>query len=138
MRKRLEFGSVLVALLLLATACRTAAVVDYTSVPLDAPVGASVGQVSQAIVEAGSSLGWVMREEEPGLVTATFHKKSRMAVAQIAHDTVSFNIEYVDSERLMYEDDGGERKIHKNYNAWIRRLKERIEQRASLIYVRRS
>ena len=76
------------------------------------------------IMRAGAGLGWDMEPVSPGLIRATLHLRTHVAVTEIAYTADSFSIRYVDSTNLQYDGTS----IHKNYNGWIQNLERAITQ----------
>ena len=95
----------------------------------NAPVASSkanltLDDVGNAIKLAGTGLGWGMKEDSPGSITATLLLRSHRAVVVIKYDTKSYSIDYADSTDLKY--DSKKQTIHKNYNGWIQNLDNAI------------
>lgn len=118
-------GLALLALFLVA--CKTQPVynVDQAPVTTASEGQPTMEQVKQAIVRAGTSLGWRMEPQGDGLIVATLLNRGHMAKVDINYTTSSYSIEYKDSRDLDYD---GE-KIHKAYNGWIQNLDQRIRSR---------
>ncbi|MBA1149004.1 hypothetical protein H0Z60_18290 [Ectothiorhodospiraceae bacterium WFHF3C12] len=117
----------LALLVLFLAACKTQPVYNVDGAPVTT---ASEGQptmeqVKQAIVRAGTSLGWRMEPARDGLIVATLVSRGHMAKVDINYTTSSYSINYKDSRDLDYD---GE-KIHKGYNRWIQNLDQRIRSR---------
>lgn len=83
----------------------------------------SAAQVREAIVRAGASLGWVMKDAGPNKLTGTLHLRSHTAVIDIPYSPQSYSINYVSSQNL----NASNGTIHKNYNGWITNLTRAIE-----------
>ena len=89
-----------------------------------APVASSANkplttdQVRGAIVRAGSTLGWIMKDEGPGKLTGTLLLRTHTAVVDIPYSASDYSILYKSSIDLK-EANG---QIHKNYNGWITNL----------------
>ncbi|HRY14725.1 MAG: hypothetical protein KDJ31_06265 [Candidatus Competibacteraceae bacterium] len=100
----------------------------------DAPVttstrGYQARDVRNAILQAGASLGWQMKDARPGLIIGTLNVRDHMAQVEIPYDRRSYSIVYRDSYNLDY--DGVN--IHKNYNGWVQRLSTEINARLSVL-----
>ena len=98
---------------------------------VDAPVviytdSVTLGEVRDAVIRAGASLGWIMVEEEAGLVRGTLKLRSHVAIVDVAFDTSEYSIDYVDSTNLDYSEANGT--IHMNYNRWIENLDKAIRR----------
>lgn len=84
-------------------------------------------QLRDRIVAAGQSLGWLVSKEEPGRLELQYDKQGKHHVTiAVEYDTQGYKISYLHSVNLNFEDMGGARKIHPNYNRWIRNLMKRI------------
>jgi hypothetical protein len=86
----------------------------------------STEQVRSAIVRAGSSLGWQMKDEGPNMLVGSIMLRTHSAVVEIPYSANSYSVKYRSSTNLN-ESNGN---IHKNYNGWIQNLDRSI--RASL------
>ncbi|WP_435103366.1 hypothetical protein [Arhodomonas sp. AD133] len=110
--------------------CRTAPVHNVTEAPVNTgSQAASMAEVREAIIQAGTKLGWQMNADSPGHIIATLNIRSHMAQVDVNYDTTDYSIEYRDSRNLKY--DGNE--IHKNYNGWIQNLDNNIRQELLLL-----
>ena len=119
------FTCVMAALLM--TACAPTMVRNVTDAPVvsnKAPL--SLDDVRIAITRAGTGLGWVMIEEEPGLIKGTLRLRTHVAIVDVTYDTSTYSIQYVDSTNLNYNESKGT--IHKNYNGWIQNLDTAIQR----------
>lgn len=84
-------------------------------------------QLRDRIVAAGQSLGWLVSKEEPGRLELHYDKQGKHHVTiAVEYDTQGYKISCLNSVNLNFEDTGGVRKIHPNYNRWIRNLMKRI------------
>jgi hypothetical protein len=81
--------------------------------------------VEQAIVGAGSSLGWKMTPMSRGKVLGTLALREHRAEVEVTYDTKTYSIRHKDSQNLNFSGDS----IHKNYNGWIQNLERAIRQR---------
>ena len=84
-------------------------------------------QIKAAIVRAGTGLGWVMKDDGPGKITATLNIRKHTAVIEIPYSPAGYSITYLSSVNL---DEGGGQ-IHKNYNGWIQNLSRGINAQLS-------
>jgi hypothetical protein len=119
--------SKLIVVLAAATvaACGTLAPIqnvnDATVVsPAGKPLGAD--QVRGAIVRAGATLGWIMKDEGPGKLIGTLILRTHTAVVDISYSPSNYSITYKSSIDLK-EANG---MIHRNYNGWIQNLNRGI------------
>lgn len=84
-------------------------------------------QLRDRIVAAGQSLGWMAIKDEPGRLELHYDKQGKHQVTiAVAYDVQGYKISYLSSVNLNFEDADGVRKIHPNYNRWIRNLIQRI------------
>ena len=73
-----------VALLLLAlAACTSKPIMNIHDVPI--PSGHTPDQVQKAINAAGASLGWVMKDTQPGLIHGVLKLRTHEAEVDIAY-----------------------------------------------------
>ncbi len=118
------------AILALALWSGSGAALARTAEMYDAPKVLSVSatpletrQIRDRIVTGGQSLGWAVAREEPGLVELTYDKQGKHQVTvAVRYDPSGYKIDYVRSFNLNYEELGGVKKIHPNYNRWILNL----------------
>jgi hypothetical protein len=120
----------LVALLVLGfafaglTGCRTAPVYNVVDTPVVAnKTDVSLDDMRKAIIRAGSTLGWQMREMGPNNIRGTLHLRTHMAQVDIPYTSERYSIVYEDSSNLRY--DG--KIIHRNYNGWVQNLDHAIK-----------
>ena len=89
----------------------------------------SKADVKNAIMKAGTTRGWVIKEESPGNLVGTLFLRKHMAKIDIKFNEKSYSINYRDSENLNYADS----MIHKNYNNWVKNLQQDIEIQLNLM-----
>lgn len=118
-----------VALAALLAGCRTAPLYDVERSSFNTTEPHSMAEITEAIQQAGTRLGWQMDVERPGLIIGTLNLRSHQAVVEIPYDTSGFAINYQDSTDLRYD---GET-IHRNYNSWVQNLEREIRVEASAI-----
>ena len=124
----------LAPLLALEACARTAPLHDVQDAAF---VGvARLPQRAEQIKRAGTSLGWIMQEQRPGLMRGTLNLRTHQAVVDVPYDTRRFSIRYVSSTDLNYSgpvssQDRGGAKIHRNYNGWIENLEHKISAESS-------
>lgn len=110
--------------------CRTAPVYDVADAPVVAnKSGYTLDDVRNAIMRAGSMLGWQMNEVDPNTIEGTLHLRSHMAQVEIPFSEETYSILYKDSSNLNY--DG--KIIHRNYNGWIQNLDRAIKVQLSTL-----
>lgn len=110
------------ALVLVAGCSTSQPVMNMTNSQV--PSSLSESDVSHAIINAGVSKKWVMREERPGLITGHIQVRQHQANISIPYNTANYSINYVSSVNL---DDKGKGTIHRNYNRWINGLNQAIQ-----------
>ena len=114
------------AVLLLAVACTSRPVMNVMAEPIAVTPGktATADNVRDAILRAGSGLGWTMRPTSAGVVNGTINLRGHSAVVDVEYNPSSYNIVYRSSTGL----DAGNGQIHKNYNGWIENLNNAIRR----------
>jgi hypothetical protein len=120
--KNLSRTLLAVAFLVLVAAC-SAPVHNVVSEPVLSQRDVTREEVKQAILSAGTGLGWKMTPQEDGRITGRIDLRKHVAIVDITYTAKAFSITYVDSTNLKY--DG--RLIHRNYNNWIMNLENRIQ-----------
>lgn len=127
----MRFLSTLGALALAATlaACTIAPIMNVDKAAATSASGKALtsDQVRAAIVRAGASLGWQMKDEAPGMLLGTLQLRTHTAVVEIPYSPSSYSIQYKSSVNL--QEQGGQ--IHKNYNGWIQNLTRAINAQLS-------
>lgn len=125
-----RFILVLLALVALSLAgCRTEPIIDQGPTPI--PPKATQDQVKQAIISAGAGLGWVMKEQAPGMIIGTLPLRDHVAVVEIPYTSRNFSIRYKDSTNLNFN--SADHTIHKNYNSWVANLNRAISAHLSML-----
>lgn len=79
-------------------------------------------EIEKAIIVAAKRRGWVARVVKPGLIEARLVVRDVRAAIEIPYGADRYSIQYKNSENLNYT---GE-KIHRNYNNWITKLSQTI------------
>jgi hypothetical protein len=121
-----KFGGILAltAVVFCAGCAMTQPVLDISQAPIAAnKPNPSMDDVRQAIVRAGSTLGWQMNPDKPGHITGRLLLRTHIAVVDIDYTPKAYSIKYRESTNLDY--DAG--KIHRNYNGWIQNLDKAIK-----------
>ena len=121
---------ILLALLVVATTGRKTEPVRDLG-PSTIPGHATRHQVEQAIIAAGSGLGWAMQVQAPGSIVATRTDGSHRAVVEVSYTTKVFSVRYKDSLNLKYS--SADRTVHKVYNDWVTKLNNAILTQVSAI-----
>lgn len=114
---------------LLIVGCRTNPVRNISDHPTTASSSATLDQVRDGIVRAGSSLGWAMKADAPGHVLGTLMLRKHVAVVDINYDLTKYSITYKSSTELKYDGTN----IHSNYNGWIENLDNAIKTQLSTL-----
>ena len=84
-------------------------------------------QMRDRIVAAAQSLGWVMTKDEPGRLELYYDKQGKHQVTiAVQYNNAGYKIDYLSSVNLDFVEADGVRKIHPNYNRWIRNLMKKI------------
>lgn len=111
-----------------AAHARAEALYDAPQVVFSGAYVPTAPQVRDRIIQAGQSLGWVVTREAPGVVELQYDKQQgkHMAAIAVRYDHAGYKIDYVTSYNLNYAEVDGNRRIHPNYNRWIRNLMQRI------------
>lgn len=87
----------------------------------------TLDDAGKTIKLAGASLGWQVKQAEPGHLIATLPIRAHVAIVDITHDTKQFTIMYKNSTNLDYDGTN----IHSNYNGWVLNLQNAIVARSS-------
>jgi hypothetical protein len=81
-------------------------------------------QVRDAIIAAGATRGWVIKDAGPGQLRAAIDLRTHRAEADIAYSKTSYSITYASSTNLDYKAGN----IHRNYNKWVENLSQAIQE----------
>lgn len=97
---------------------------------VDSPVNVSgsnftLTDVQNAIIQAGTNLGWQMQPSGPGHIIGTLYIRTHMAQVDVHYDRQNYDITYRNSSNLDYD----EGKIHGRYNKWVENLDNAIQAR---------
>ena len=114
---------------LLFSGCRTNPVRNVNESPTNVSSKASLAQVRDGIVRAGTALGWAMKADAPGHVLGTLNLRKHVAVVDINYDREKYSITYKNSTNLKYDGTN----IHSNYNGWIENLDNAIRTQLSTL-----
>ena len=118
------------AALIFAGCSHNQPIYNVEKAPITGPGGKalSMKEVQQAIMRAGTQLGWQMKPERPGRISGQIALRTHLAVVDIEHDAKTYSIKYRDSSNL----DAADGTIHKNYNGWIQNLEKAIRVQAGM------
>src|SRR5947209_11698579 len=116
--------SVIVVLLMLV-GCTSKPILNVSNEPIVVASGrtASMENVRDAIVRAGSKLGWQMTPASSGVIEGRLNLRDHIATVDVKYDTRSYSIVYHDSTNPNYQNG----QIHSNYNGWIENLNREIQ-----------
>jgi len=118
--------------LAIATGCRTSTPVynvQDATVVTNSDKPATTDDVKKAILRAGTTLGWSMKEEKAGHIIGTLNLRKHMAQVDIKYSAKSYSITYRNSENLNYDGTN----IHGNYNGWVQRLQQNIQSQLNML-----
>ncbi|MBB3194250.1 hypothetical protein [Roseateles terrae] len=91
-------------------------------------------QVKQAIVRGGAKHEWTVVREEAGKVQLKYIKQNKHeVVVDVSYDTTGFQIRYVGSTNMKYEQANGTAMIHPFYNTWVSNLSRSISTEAATL-----
>lgn len=122
---RLRSKLISLSLLVALVGCAPVPIKNMDNVPVTAASTKTLklSEVREAIVRAGASLGWQMKDDGPNKLIGTLNIRKHTAVVEIPYSETSYSIKYVSSTNL----DAKDGKIHKNYNGWISNLTRDID-----------
>ena len=117
------------ALAVALAGCTTAPILNVSEAPAASASGKPLSrdQVRSAIVRAGASLGWQMKDENPNMLVGSIMLRNHTAVVEIPYSANNYSVKYRSSTNLN-EANGN---IHKNYNGWIQNLTRGINAQLS-------
>lgn len=114
-------GLALSGITLSSSEASAAKIVNYENEPVRTSL--SVAKVKDGIIKAASARGWKIKETGPGELTAVIKVRTHTAAIKITYTQTTYSITYMDSANLKYKNG----KIHRNYNKWIKFLKDDID-----------
>jgi len=112
---------------------RTRPIYNVVDSPLPAKPGVSMQQFERAIITAGAVRGWAIRPASPGRLIAILNIRRHTAEVTITYTPARFSITYETSHNLLYRKISETEYIHRNYNSWIRFLRDDITRAVGLI-----
>jgi len=124
-----RFFAILVIILLAACVAQPIYNVDDAMIISSTNKTLTKVDIKNAIMKAGTTRGWVIKQDAPGRLVGTLFIRKHMAKIDIQFDDKSYSINYRDSENLNY----GGTVIHKNYNSWVKNLQQDIEIELNLM-----
>ena len=100
--------------------CSVVPIMNVKNAPITSASGKPLSnvEVRSAILRAGATLGWQMRDEGPNMLVGTLQLRDHLAVIEIPYSSTDYSLKYRSSNNLK-ESSGN---IHKNYNGWIQNL----------------
>ena len=104
--------------------CTSTAIVNLNNEPI---VTNSAVSTEQAIIRGCKAKGWTAVVADRNTIDAYITVRSHKAHVKITYDDKFYNINYVDSTNLDYNNGN----IHRNYNKWIYKLSASIQQQLS-------
>lgn len=107
--------------------CRSAPIRNVLDEPFDGRRVATLEDRTRVVVRAGVVGGWLMEEQAPGEITATYRRRGYEAKVKITYDLEHFSIRYVESRNLSAHGD----RVHPTYNQWVEKLAADIRRRAA-------
>jgi hypothetical protein len=114
---------------LLATGCFGGAAVLQDPQPAYVPPGIPAENVRAAILSVLDGRHWHAESEQQNQIVAVLVVRNHSARVLITYNQQGVYIQYMDSQALdYYVDSAGRPRIHRNYNRWVERLAQNIEQ----------
>jgi hypothetical protein len=127
-------SAVVVAALLcaapIAEAGRQEPLYDPGSVTVDCKTMTAEG-MKKAIRSAMLARKWMPSEKGPGVMAGKLMLRTHTLEVEVKYTAKTFDINYINSENLMYEMEDGQPVIHRNANTWIRNLEQDIQLQIS-------
>lgn len=106
-----------------AVASRAADLQEAPRVLSTSPTPLDARQLRDRIVRGGQTLEWAVTREAPGLLELTLDKNGKHQVTvAVRYDATGYDVTYVRSFNLNYQEVNGVRKIHPSYNRWVLNL----------------
>ena len=114
------------ALAFLVIGCSTQTqVLNLKDSPIPSKAGIQTMQSArQNIIKGMEYSGWKLKEEQPGIIGASFSHQEKLAIVDIVYRTNGYDILYKDSKNLNYYDN----RISHLYNRWVLRLDNGIRK----------
>ncbi len=112
------------------TGCKSQPVKNIESNAVPSTVK-SANDVKDAIIRAGSSLGWVITEKDASTLQGTLLLRSHLAKIKIPYSKSSYSLLYQESRNLEFNPE--DKTIHSNYNGWIQNLDRNIQIQLSVM-----
>ncbi len=120
----------LVTALALASCDRNQPLENVQNASFKASQNATLDQMTDAIVTAGTARGWTMTPQDPGNVRGDILVRGKhKVVVDVLYDAEKFSIVYVASDGMNYQLRNGQPRIHPSYMKWIKYLRQDIQKR---------
>ena len=131
--KKMVVGLILASLVGVSQARSAVPLVEPDRVVLVAGQSAlTPDQVKQAIVRGSAKLGWTVASDEPGKLRLKYNKQNKHeVVVDVSYDNAGFQVRYVNSGNMKYEQVNGVAHIHPFYNTWVSNLSRAISSEVS-------
>jgi len=115
---------VLSSIILCLSAC-SVPVANYSNVIMPQTVSQTIpssDSIENAILSAGTEIGWTMQKTAPNTITGTITIDDKTATVFITYTSQTYTILYQDSQGLNYNNNT----INKTYNLWVKNLDNAI------------
>lgn len=114
--------------MLLISGCRTVPVRNIENAPIVTTSQAhpDMQKIGDAIIKAGTGLGWKMSQNEAGLIIGKLYVRTHSAEVKIIYNHKNYNILYGNSSNLKYNSEKST--IHRQYNNWVQKLDIAIQR----------
>ena len=131
--KKMVVGLILASLVGVSQARSAVPLVEPDRVVLVAGQSAlTPDQVKQAIVRGSAKLGWTVASDEPGKLRLKYNKQNKHeVVVDVSYDNAGFQVRYVNSVNMKYEQVNGVAHIHPFYNTWVSNLSRAVSSEVS-------
>jgi len=113
----------IITVLVLLSGCRSAPVYNPKGISISPRPSASKEEIAEAIWSAGRRDGWQIEKVGEWKLKAVKRIRNHSATISIHYSKNTLDISYVDSDNLDFDGQN----IHENYNVWIHRLTEKIQ-----------
>jgi hypothetical protein len=118
--RKLGLSLLLVPALVLLMGSRQVPLTDPA--PITVPANVGTAKVEQVIGSALAARNWRIVKHVPGEVDAVYDPRDFSVTIAVHYSPRQIQINYVTSSKLKYEERGGVRYIHRNYESWIKNL----------------
>lgn len=129
MKKYISVVALAMVLLFSVTGCKSTKIYDVPKQNVVEKV--SQKDVYKSIIRAATQRGWDVKKVKDGVIDATYAKREFSVTVTVTYSANSYDINYKESEGLKYDSEA--QTIHKNYNSWVRNLRQSIDRELTLI-----